>query len=133
MITLQRLDHLVLTVADVEATCRFYSEVLGCEVIQFGKGRHALKIGDSSQKINLHSAANPLQPAAQTPQPGSSDLCFMTETPLAEVIEHLHHLEISVIEGPVIRTGALGPILSVYVRDPDGNLVEIANHRCEHC
>ncbi|MEO0647866.1 MAG: VOC family protein [Cyanobacteria bacterium J06650_10] len=129
--TLQRLDHLVLTVADIEATCRFYSQVLGCEIIRFcgdsGDSRRALRIGHSAQKINLHSTANPLQPAAQTPQSGSADLCFITETPLTEFIEHFQQLGISIVEGPVPRTGTLGPILSVYIRDPDGNLIEIAN------
>ena len=131
MITLQRLDHLVLTVADIESTCRFYSQVLGCEIIRFGgdgeKSRYALRLGDSPQKINLHPAASPFKPAAQTPQSGSADLCFITQTPLSEVLNHLHRAEIPVIEGPVPRTGTLGAISSIYIRDPDGNLIEIAN------
>lgn len=127
MITLERLDHLVLTVADIEATCQFYSQALGCETVHFGENRRALRIGSSPQKINLHSAQNPLQPAAQSSRPGSADLCFVTQTPVADAIDHFHHLGISVIEGPVQRTGTLGPLLSVYIRDPDGNLIEVAN------
>ncbi len=131
MIELQRLDHLVLTVADVEATCEFYSTVLGCQVVRFkvagGEERAALQIGDSPQKINLHSVEHPFQPAAQMPQPGSADLCFITSTPLIEAIAHFHNLNISIVAGPVQRTGTLGPILSVYIRDLDSNLIEVAN------
>ena len=127
MIDLQRLDHLVLTVADVEATCQFYSQVLGCEILTFGKNRRALRIGQSDQKINLHPAEQPFQPAAKFPQPGSADLCFIVSTPLDAVIERLTQLDVPVVEGPIPRTGTFGPILSVYIRDPDGNLVEIAN------
>ncbi|MEO0770667.1 MAG: VOC family protein [Cyanobacteria bacterium J06649_4] len=125
--SLQRLDHWVMTVADVDATCRFYKTALGCETIQFGNNRRALRIGDSPQKINLHPASAPFQPAAQMPQPGSADLCFITETPMAEVMAHFQHLGISLVEGPVERTGTLTPLLSVYIRDPDGNLIEISN------
>lgn len=128
MLNLQRLDHLVLTVADIDATCQFYTRVLGCELIRFGEGRLALSIGDS-QKINLHPADAPFLPAAQTPKPGSADLCFLTAVPLREVIAHFQHLGIEIIQGPVQRTGTQGPILSVYIRDPDGNLIEIANQQ----
>lgn len=129
MISLQRLDHLVLTVADVEATCQFYSRVLGCEVVRFGEdlARYALRIGESPQKINLHPAEHPFKPAAQTPQLGSADLCFITSVPLDNVVKHFHGLEVPIIDGPVERTGTLGPILSVYIRDPDGNLIEVSN------
>lgn len=127
MINLQRLDHLVLTVADVEATCQFYAQVLGCEVITFGENRRALRIGQSAQKINLHPAEQPFQPAAERPQPGSADLCFITSTPLAAVIEQLTQLNVPIVEGPIPRTGTFGPILSVYIRDLDGNLIEVAN------
>lgn len=126
MIKIHRLDHLVLTVADIDTTCQFYQVVLGCEVIYFGDGRRALSISNH-QKINLHAAASPLQPAACCPQPGSADLCFLTETALSQVVEHLQSCSISIIAGPVQRTGTLGPILSVYIRDPDDNLIEIAN------
>ena len=132
MIALQRLDHLVLTVSDIEQTCKFYSMVLSCKVIRFGAAddrpaRYALQIGDRLQKINLHSADHPLQPAAKAPQPGSADLCFITSTPIKAVIEHFTSLDVQIIDGPVQRTGTLGPILSVYIRDPDGNLIEVAN------
>ena len=126
-IILTQIDHIVLTVADVEATCQFYSRTLGCEVITFGSGRKALRIGQSAQKINLHPAEHPFQPAAQFPQPGTADLCFITSTPMDAVIEQLAQLNVPIIEGPVRRTGTFGPILSVYIRDPDGNLIEIAN------
>ena len=126
MLNLQRLDHLVLTVADLDSTCQFYTRALGCQIIRFGEGRLALSIGES-QKINLHSAANPLMPAAQSPQPGSADLCCITATPINDVLAHFQQLGIDIIEGPVERTGAQGPILSVYIRDPDGNLIEVAN------
>ncbi|EDX86776.1 glyoxalase family protein [Synechococcus sp. PCC 7335] len=130
MIAIEQLDHLVLTVADISITCQFYQSVLGCKVIHFttgsGDNRCALSIGNH-QKINLHSAGSPLQPAARYPQPGSADLCFLTQTPLSQVVEHLQSCSISIISGPIRRTGTLGPILSVYIRDPDDNLIEIAN------
>lgn len=131
MITLQRLDHLVLSVTDIQATIDFYSTMLGCSLIRFtaanGEERFALKIGNSSQKINLHSAEHPFQPAAKAPQPGSADLCFITSTPLETVIQRFLAADIQIIDGPVQRTGTLGPILSIYLRDPDGNLIEVAN------
>ncbi len=106
MIALQRLDHLVLTVSDIDQACEFYSAVLGCKIIRFtsssGDQRHALQIGESLQKINLHPADHPFQPAAKVSQPGSADLCFITSTPLEAVIEHLHRLAIPIIEGPVL-------------------------------
>ena len=119
------LDHLVLTVADVEASCAFYQRVLGMEVITFGAGRKALAFG--SQKINLHPAGREFEPKAQRPTPGSADLCFLTSLPLAQVQTHLAACGITVTEGPVQRTGAQGPILSVYFRDPDLNLIEVSN------
>ncbi|MGB3293042.1 MAG: VOC family protein [Phormidesmis sp.] len=131
MIALQQLDHLVLTVSDIEATCEFYSTVLGCQGVRFkaanGEDRVALQIGDSPQKINLHLAEHPFQPAAQTPQSGSADLCFIVFTPLEEAIAHFSTSGIQIVTGPVQRTGTLSPILSVYIRDPDGNLIEVAN------
>lgn len=131
MIALQRIDHLVLTVADIELSCKWYAKVLGCQIVRFqaanGEDRVALRIGDSPQKINLHSVKQPFQPAAQMPQPGSADLCFIVSTALEGAIAHLSNLNIQIIAGPVQRTGTLGPILSVYIRDPDGNLIEVAN------
>ena len=125
MMKVDSLDHLVLTVADVEATCRFYSRVLGMEVVTFGQGRKALQFG--SQKINLHQQGREFEPKAARPTPGSADLCFLTTVPLADVVAHLQSAGVAIVEGPVQRTGATGPILSVYFRDPDGNLIEVAN------
>ncbi|WP_110657999.1 VOC family protein [Salinicola halimionae] len=122
---ISQLDHLVLTVADIDATCDFYGRALGMERIVFGNGRRALVFGQ--QKINLHRHGQEFEPKAHRPAPGSADLCFLSDTPLEQVITHLETEEITIIEGPVDRTGATGPIRSVYVRDPDGNLIEIAN------
>lgn len=120
-----RLDHLVLTVADIEATVAFYTRVLGMTDQIFAGGRRALAFGD--QKINLHPAGHEFEPKAGRPTPGAADLCFLTETPLAEIIAELERGQVPVLEGPVRRTGAQGPILSVYFRDPDGNLIEVAH------
>lgn len=122
---ISRLDHLVLTVADIDVTCDFYVRALGMERVVFGEGRIALGFGE--QKINLHRHGREFEPKADRPTPGSADLCFLSETPLEQVITHLEAEEIRIIEGPVDRTGATGPIRSVYVRDPDNNLIEIAN------
>ncbi len=123
------LDHLVLTVADIPATLAFYQRALGMQPQSYGVAdgstRYALAFG--SQKLNLHQRGQEFDPKAATPLPGSADLCFLTERPVAEVMAHLAVLGIPVIEGPVRRTGAQGPILSIYLRDPDGNLLEIAN------
>jgi catechol 2,3-dioxygenase-like lactoylglutathione lyase family enzyme len=118
------LDHLVLTVRDLEATTRFYVEGLGMELREFGAGRLALHFG--SQKINLHLVGQEFEPKAARAVPGSADLCFLTDRPLAEITARLETLDVPIIEGPVPRTGATGPITSVYARDPDGNLIEIA-------
>ena len=120
---IDRLDHLVLTVSDIEATCTFYTEVLGMREVSFGENRKALAFG--SQKINLHQAGREFELKAARPIPGSADLCFITSTPLLEVIEHLRSRGIEITEGPVQRTGALGPITSIYFRDPDLNLIEV--------
>lgn len=124
MIHIQRLDHLVLTVKDIDVTCNFYSQVLGMQVITFGEQRKALGFGQ--QKINLHQIGRELEPKSAHPTRGSADLCFVTSTPITEVIEHLNQCEVSIIEGPVQRTGALGVIESLYFRDPDGNLIEMS-------
>jgi len=118
------LDHLVLTVRSIEATCAFYSSVLGMEVVTFGEGRKALAFG--SQKINLHERGKEFEPKAGRPTPGSADLCFLTDAPLSEVIEHLNSLDVPILDGPVARTGAVGPLRSVYFRDPDANLIEVS-------
>ena len=120
------LDHLVLTVRSLEATCAFYADVLGMEVVTFGEGRTALRFGQ--QKINLHPADNIPGLVADRPTPGSGDLCFITETPLAEIVAHLQRCEVPIIAGPGPRAGAIGTIQSVYIRDPDQNLVEISNY-----
>jgi catechol 2,3-dioxygenase-like lactoylglutathione lyase family enzyme len=120
-----RLDHLVLTVTDIPRTVEFYQRVLGMEPQTFGAGRVALRFGN--QKINVHQAGRELEPKATLPTPGSADLCFLTETPLSELAAHLAQCAVEVTEGPVARTGATGPILSLYFRDPDGNLIEVAN------
>ncbi|MFE0754463.1 VOC family protein [Inquilinus sp. NPDC058860] len=122
---IDHLDHLVLTVASIEATCDFYTRALGMQVETFGQNRKALRFGD--QKINLHQAGREFEPKALRPTPGSADLCFIAVTPLEEVVAHLQRLGIAIEEGPVPRTGAAGPIRSVYLRDPDANLIEISN------
>ena len=122
---LDRLDHLVLTVRDIERTCAFYERVLGMSRQSFAKGRVALHFGD--QKINLHPYPSPIDPKAAVPEPGSADLCFITEAPIDEVVDHLRAQGIEIDVGPRTTAGALGPMTSVYVRDPDGNLIEIAN------
>ena len=123
---IDRLDHLVLTVADIAATCRFYERVLGMKTVTFGEGRSALHFGRA--KINLHLAGKEFEPKALRPTPGSADLCFITETPLAQVIEHVKSRGIAIELGPVARTGASGPMTSIYIRDPDWNLIEISNY-----
>ncbi len=122
---IDQLDHLVLTVRDLDATLAFYTRVLGMEAVTFAGGRRALAFG--AQKINLHVQGKEFEPKADHPTPGSADLCFLTHVPLEEVQRHLTACGVPVIEGPVQRTGAQGPILSVYVRDPDQNLIEVAN------
>jgi catechol 2,3-dioxygenase-like lactoylglutathione lyase family enzyme len=118
------LDHLVLTVANIGRTRDFYEQVLGMEPVVFGEGRHALAFG--AQKINLHEAGQEFEPKASVLTPGSADLCFLTNASVAEVVEHLEANSVEIIEGPVRRTGATGPIMSVYFRDPDGNLLEVS-------
>lgn len=122
---IDHLDHMVLTVANIDATCSFYEEVLGMSVITFGGGRKALVCG--LQKINLHEQGKELDPKARNPTPGSADLCFITSVSLADVMAHLTRCGIEIIEGPVRRTGATGPIDSIYFRDLDMNLIEVSN------
>jgi catechol 2,3-dioxygenase-like lactoylglutathione lyase family enzyme len=123
---IDRLDHLVLTVNDIEATVDFYSRILGMEAITFGDGRRALTFGKS--KINLHRARQELEPKAADPRPGSADICLIADGTLDAVVDELEGNGVRIEEGPVTRTGALGPIRSVYVRDPDRNLVEISTY-----
>jgi catechol 2,3-dioxygenase-like lactoylglutathione lyase family enzyme len=124
---IERIDHLVLTVRDIPSTCKFYTRVLGMEEIAFGGGRRALRFG--GQKINLHQAGEEFEPKASKPTPGSADLCFIADVPVEQVIGHLKSHGVEIVEGPVDREGARGPIESVYVRDPDGNLIEISNYK----
>jgi len=120
-----KLDHFVLTVRNIEKTVSFYTSVMGMKKEVFGQGRVALKFGD--QKINLHAFGNEFEPKASNPMPGSADLCFITKTPLNEAISHVKGFGVEIIEGPVERSGAKGSILSFYFRDPDNNLIEVAN------
>jgi catechol 2,3-dioxygenase-like lactoylglutathione lyase family enzyme len=126
---IEMLDHLVLTVADIGRTRDFYEWVLGMEPVVFGEDRYALAFG--TQKINLHEAGREFEPKASVPTPGSADLCFLTNSSVAEVVEHLEAKSVEIIEGPVRRTGATGPITSVYFRDPDGNLLEVSSPLAE--
>src|ERR1700712_5310776 len=119
---IDHLDHLVLTAVDVEATVDFYTRVLGMQVQRFGDGRMAFSFGN--QKINLHQRGKEFEPKAHLPVPGALDLCFIASIPLQQVITRLNEAQWPIIEGPVLRTGATGPIRSVYVRDPDLNLIE---------
>ena len=126
---IDHLDHLVLTTADEAACIRFYTEVLGMRLETFVGGtppveRRAFSFGQ--QKINLHVKGREFEPKAHTPVPGALDLCFIASVPLEQVIAHLHAIGMPIIEGPVLRTGATGKIRSVYVRDPDLNLIEIS-------
>jgi catechol 2,3-dioxygenase-like lactoylglutathione lyase family enzyme len=120
---IDRIDHLVLTVADIDQTVDFYARVLGMEPVTFGAGRRALRFGRS--KLNLHQAGHELEPKARRPTPGSADVCLVATIPLDRVLDHLRAHDVPVAAGPVARTGATGPITSVYVRDPDGNLIEV--------
>ncbi|MBH9331313.1 VOC family protein [Pseudomonas aeruginosa] len=122
---IDRIDHLVLTVRDIDASIDFYTRVLGMRAVTFGAGRKALAFG--AQKINLHPAGGEFEPKAERPTPGSADLCFIVATPLEAVAEQLRQQAVEILEGPVQRTGAGGPILSLYLRDPDLNLIELSN------
>lgn len=126
MIRINRIDHLVLTVADIERTCNFYRDILGFEVVTFANDRKALKFG--CQKINLHQAGHEFEPKALQPTPGSADLCLIAETSIEKVISTLNQAGVKIKEGPVERTGTEGPICFVYLRDPDKNLIEISNY-----
>jgi len=123
---IDRIDHLVLTVNDVDETCHFYEKVLGMKVVIFAGGRKALHFG--SQKINLHQKGKEYEPKALNPTPGSADLCFITSVTIADVIKHLKSCGIEIVEGPIKRIGATGLIISVYLRDPDLNLIEVSNY-----
>jgi len=121
-----RLDHLVLTVRDMERSIEFYTKVLGMSEVNFGAGRKALLFGQ--QKINLHEVGREVEPKASKPTPGSADLCFISTSPMDTILAELRGHAVEIVEGPVERAGALGPITSVYFRDPDQNLIEISNY-----
>ncbi|MHA3021791.1 VOC family protein [Mycobacterium sp. BMJ-28] len=123
---IDHLDHLVLTVADIDVTVDFYTRVLGMTEQTFRGSRKALVFGPS--KINLHAAGREFEPKAARPTPGSADLCFVVADPLSDVAAQLAASGVAIEEGPIERTGAHGPILSVYVRDPDHNLIELSNY-----
>ncbi len=125
MVMLDCIDHVVLTVNDIDATCAFYKTVLGMEEITFGQGRKALRFG--AQKINLHQTGKEFEPKALRPMPGAIDVCFVTSTPLEEVLRHLAEHQVKIEQGPVERDGATAKLRSVYIREPDGNLLEISN------
>jgi len=125
MIEIEAIDHLVLTVASIERTLAFYAAALGMREETFGAGRKALAFG--AQKFNLHEAGKEFEPKAARPAPGSVDLCLLARTPIDQLARHLADLGVPIELGPVERTGATGPILSIYFRDPDGNLIEVAN------
>lgn len=121
---IDHLDHLVLTAVDAEATVDFYTRVMGMQLETFGAGRMAFRYGN--QKINLHIRGQEFEPKAHVPVPGALDLCFIASVPLEQVVVRLNEARWPIIEGPILRTGATGPIRSVYVRDPDLNLIEIS-------
>ena len=122
-----RFDHVVLTVASIDATVDFYTRVLGMAAVTFGGGRTALRFGTS--KINLHQAGHEFEPKAHRPTPGSADLCFIVDDPIEDVMAQLTGAAVAIEEGPVPRTGATGDLVSCYLRDPDGNLIELSNHQ----
>ena len=124
---IKHIDHLVLTVKEIDTSCRFYATVLGMEEVTFGQGRKAVVFGN--QKINFHQCGQELEPRAWQPTRGSADLCFVTDNSISEVIGHIQSCGIDIIEGPVARTGAKGPMTSIYIRDPDQNLIEIATYQ----
>lgn len=126
VVRMDRFDHIVLTVADLDRTFAFYVRALGLAPVRYAGGRRALQFGD--QKINLHQAGAESEPHATTPLPGSADLCFVSRQPLDVVTAQLDREGVPIELGPVRRTGAMGPMASIYVRDPDGNLIEIASY-----
>jgi catechol 2,3-dioxygenase-like lactoylglutathione lyase family enzyme len=125
-VEVDRFDHVVFTVRDVERTCAFYARVLGMEAVTFDEGRRALRFG--RQKVNLHQAGREFQPRAAQALPGTQDLCFITRMPLEEAMAHVRACGVGIELGPVRKSGALGDIRSFYFRDPDGNLIEVSNY-----
>ncbi|KAM9179865.1 glyoxalase domain-containing protein 5 [Mergus octosetaceus] len=126
---IQCLDHLVLTVKSIEDTVAFYSKVMGMEVVTFKGNRKALRFGN--QKFNLHEVGKEFEPKARHPVPGSADICLITQAPLEQLLSHLKACGVIIEEGPVARTGAVGPITSIYFRDPDENLIEVSRYNTD--
>jgi catechol 2,3-dioxygenase-like lactoylglutathione lyase family enzyme len=124
-VKIRAIDHVVLTVRDLQRTLSFYEQALGMRPVVFGDGRRALAFGE--QKLNLHEAGREFEPKAHVPTPGSVDLCLLTDEPLDAVVAHLRSTGVAIELGPVAKTGARGPLRSIYFRDPDGNLIEVAN------
>lgn len=122
-----RSDRFVLTINSIEVSCEFYTRVLGMEAVRLGENRQALQFGP--YKINLHQFGNKYEPKALNPLEGSADICFVTEMPMRLLLEPLHACNVEIVEGPMLRTGAIGTLESIYVRDPDGNLLEISNYK----
>ena len=120
------IDHVVLTVKDIEKTCEFYSKVMGMEIVAFGEGRKALTFG--TQKINLQKLGRESTLIADKPTSGSADICFVSSLPLTDVVAHLNSCGVKLIGGPVERSGARGLMMSVYFRDPDMNLIEVSHY-----
>lgn len=120
------IDHIVLTVKNIDVTIIFYESILGMTAEKFGDGRRALTFGH--QKINLHEQGKEFEPKAHNPMPGSADLCFITDTSIDIAMKHVSNNGVDILEGPLSRTGAVGNITSFYFRDPDNNLVEISNY-----
>lgn len=125
---IDRIDHLVLTVRDLAASLRFYERVLGARIVPPVEGQGPTAIAFGRQKINLHVAGKEFEPRATHPTVGAGDFCLITEAPITEVVAHLEACGVVMEMGPVPRHGALGPMTSVYFRDPDGNLVEVARY-----
>jgi len=125
-VKIERLDHLLLIVHDIDRTCDFYARVLGMKAIAFQEGRQAPQFGQ--QKLNLHAVGKEFEPKALNPTPGSANLCLITEISLDEVIQHMKDCAVEILDAPVKRTGAIGEILSIYLRHPDGNLIEVSNY-----
>ncbi len=121
---IERIDHLVLTVQNIKASCAFYTKVLGMKAVAFQNGRKAVVFGN--QKINFHESGKEFDPKALRPTPGSADLCLVARDSLMKIMSHLDLCGVKIIEGPVERTGAMGPMTSIYIRDPDQNLIEVA-------
>lgn len=126
---IERIDHLVLTVKNIEASCAFYTKVLGMKEVTFQSGRKAVWFGN--QRLNFHEYGKEFDPKALRPVPGSADLCFITPDPIVQIMSHLEICGVKIIEGPLERTGALGPMISIYIRDPDQNLIEISAYQNE--